>query len=645
MAVANCPSCGGPIEFAIGSSVVKVCDYCRSVVARTDVALQDLGKVAALVDTGSPLRRDLPGKYRGVGFRITGRTQMRHEMGGVWDEWYAAFDDGRWGWLAEAMGKFYITFSTHETQLPPFDQLQVGGRFGNMVVQEVGTATLISGEGEIPWRVEPGSTYQYADLSGTQHRFATIDYSEESPLFFAGEETDLKGLGIDVAHEPARKSKLKAERLNCSNCGGALNLVAPDQAERIVCPNCGAMHDVSEGDLRYMEIVELRKKPRIPLGTKGTIDGDEYVVAGWMERSVTYDEKFFWQEYLIFHREKGFRWLIDGDGHWSFAESIPPAEVGDHDKGGGEPAKQVSYGGETYKIFTDAVATVESVVGEFYWKVEVGEQARSTDYIAPPRGISKEISGKGTEREVTYTLAHYLPVEDVEKAFGVSLPRPHGVGQLQPFVAKASTAKLWRRLVMALFVIAIIVAIHSRGREVLSQFFDFSAAPAPTEPPSPQQTANKELSRVIFVAPFHIDGGKNLAIEGYSNVENAYVYVEGDIANEQTGLIDSFELPISYYHGTDSDGSWSEGSRKQTVVLPALPEGNYTMRLEGVYPENISPPRVMIVMRQGVFRWGYFIWALVLITIPAMFIGSKQIGFEVKRWENADYTQSGSRNE
>ena len=85
MAVANCPSCGGQINFAIGSSAVVICDYCHSVVARTDRGLEDLGKVAALIDTGSPLRRDLPGSYRGVGFRLVGRTQMRHEAGGMWD--------------------------------------------------------------------------------------------------------------------------------------------------------------------------------------------------------------------------------------------------------------------------------------------------------------------------------------------------------------------------------------------------------------------------------------------------------------------------------------------------------------------------------------------------------------------------------
>ena len=61
--VANCPSCGAPVEFKSGQSIVVICSYCRSAVARTDRELKDLGKVAELVETGSPL--DASGKtYR-----------------------------------------------------------------------------------------------------------------------------------------------------------------------------------------------------------------------------------------------------------------------------------------------------------------------------------------------------------------------------------------------------------------------------------------------------------------------------------------------------------------------------------------------------------------------------------------------------
>src|SRR5262249_28080103 len=52
---ANCPACGGTVEFKVSSSLVTICPYCRSVVARGDRKLEDLGKVADLVQTDSVL--------------------------------------------------------------------------------------------------------------------------------------------------------------------------------------------------------------------------------------------------------------------------------------------------------------------------------------------------------------------------------------------------------------------------------------------------------------------------------------------------------------------------------------------------------------------------------------------------------------
>src|ERR1044072_4191326 len=92
--VANCPSCGAPVEFKSGLSIVVICQYCRSAVARTDRELKDLGKVAELVETGSPLDIGLRGKWKDVSFELTGRAQLGHEMGGQWDECDATFSNG-----------------------------------------------------------------------------------------------------------------------------------------------------------------------------------------------------------------------------------------------------------------------------------------------------------------------------------------------------------------------------------------------------------------------------------------------------------------------------------------------------------------------------------------------------------------------
>jgi len=96
---AKCPTCGAPLTFRPGT-MVAVCGYCKSLSARTDRDPKLIGKVADLVDTGSPLRVGAEGNYAGRKFSLVGRTQMRHPLGGVWDEWYLALEDGRWGWLA-----------------------------------------------------------------------------------------------------------------------------------------------------------------------------------------------------------------------------------------------------------------------------------------------------------------------------------------------------------------------------------------------------------------------------------------------------------------------------------------------------------------------------------------------------------------
>src|SRR5207244_4163923 len=153
--------CGAAVVFETGTGVVAVCPHCRSAVARGDRAVEDLGKVAAVVDTGSVLKVGLEGRYDGAKFRLAGRTQMKHALGGVWDEWHAAFAGGRWGWLAEAQGRFYLTF---EQPLPPdftapdFNSLQIDqplalpGSAAPFVVAEKGIAAIAAAEGELPWR-------------------------------------------------------------------------------------------------------------------------------------------------------------------------------------------------------------------------------------------------------------------------------------------------------------------------------------------------------------------------------------------------------------------------------------------------------------------------------------------------------------
>lgn len=635
MTTANCPSCGAPVTFSIGSSEVVVCGNCNSIVARTDRGIEDHGKVAALIDTGSPLRVGADGKYRGQPFRVTGRTQLRHQAGGVWDEWYAALADGRWAWLAEAQGRFYVTFKTSGEGAPALGSLKLGDRIlGDLVVAEIGEGELISAEGELPWTPAAGARYDYADLSGPKGRFATIDYSEDTPVVFTGEEVALADLGLDdVGRASARQAKLVT--LNCSQCGGPLDLKAPDQAERIWCPYCGAGHDIANGKLAFFKKLKPSKtRPIIPLGNTGTVDGVAYVVAGFMERAVTFDRDYYWTEYLLYNRDSGYRWLVHSDDHWSFVTPLRPGDVGDVAPLG--TAKNVQYDGRPYKIFQSATARVTHVLGEFYWKVAVGERVDTVDYVSPPFGISKEITIEGA-KEIQYSHARYMEPREVEQVFGVErLVRPSGVGPIQPYPG-ARLGKLWLAMLAVLLAAAMFLGT-TRPRRLLHQAtYDIASMPAGEWGADPQSAS----ARVFFTPPFELTGTNNVEVRATSPLQNDWLYLGVDLVDESAGQLKSFEMPLEYYSGVDGGERWSEGKRTRTMFLSAPKKGPHVLRVEAHWQAGRTPPSVSIRVREGVFRVLHLVLALIAISIFPFFAVIRQAAFESRRWQESSYSPLG----
>src|SRR5262249_1224912 len=248
-----------------------------------------LGKVADLAETGSPLKVGLTGQHQGKRFRLVGRAQYKHAAGGVWDEWYAAFPANRWGWLAEAQGRFYLTFECKPSQqapLPPFDALEPDRRLKlgdnqEFTVAELGRATTLSAEGEIPYRFEPDEPLDYADLYGPDADFATLDYSGDEPALYLGSEVTLDELGISsgTRGDDREAPRISALQIACPQCGGPLTLVAPDKTERVACPNCLSLLDANQGKLKYLQTLQPGEHhPLIPLGKAGTFRGVEYTL-------------------------------------------------------------------------------------------------------------------------------------------------------------------------------------------------------------------------------------------------------------------------------------------------------------------------------------------------------------------------------
>lgn len=636
LAEASCPACGATLSFKTGSALVIVCEFCHSAIARGDKNLKDLGKVADLVDTGSPLDVGLTGNYQGMPFTLTGRAQLRHEAGGVWDEWYALFADGRWGWLAEAQGRFYLTFQRQiDTRaVPPFEMLQLGQPVPAisaggppLVVAEKGMATALGAKGEIPYTLLPGATYYYADLSGPRGEFATLDYGDIPPNFYAGREVAFEQLGFPVyAKAPEREAqRVSAKQLSCPQCAGPLALRAPDITERVACPNCGALLDVKDWRFEYFKALKPgRVMPIIPIGSVGEFQGTKYTVIGFMQRSVTFDKKYFWEEYLLYEPRAGFRWLVRSDDHWNFVQSVPVAEVIDS-------GRTVRFGGKGFKLYQDTPATVEFIAGEFYWKVTFGETVKAADFIAPPLMLSREIAGgsdkkRGATGEINWSLGTYLKSQEVEKAFGITgLPRPTTVAPNQPFLHK-KVYLYWAFLVVASLFLLVAFAVISPDRKVYEQSFVL------------EPIKSLEDSQVRFTEPFALQANQNVRVTASAELENTWVDVQGDVINNVTNESQGFSIPIEYYRGVDDGESWSEGGKSKSEYLSAMPAGDYILGLDIRWEKFQQPVTVNVKVEQGVMNGGILIVALFLLTIPPVFVMIYHFSFAKKRWQDSDFS-------
>ena len=635
---ANCPSCAGPIEFKAGSTLVLICPYCRSAVARTDRGLSDLGKVAEIAESESPLKLGLKGVFNGNRFELTGRAQLKHESGGYWDEWYATFSNGWVGWLAEAQGRFYLTFYQplpNGTALPSFDQLQIGQPVPEipapapLQVTEKGVATSVAADGEIPYQLVPNEQSQYADLTGKNNSFGTIDYSISPPWVFIGQQVSLADIGLADARPAEREARrTTAAGMGCPNCGGPLALVAPDKAERVTCPNCNSLLDVNQGNLSYFKtLTPPADAPSflLQVGMEGTFSGDvKFKIIGAVVRSVTIEGiTYYWHEYLLYNPSIGFRWLVHSDNHWNFVEPVNPAEV--ENSGIYAPGGYIKYNGTKYKIFQDAPAVVQYVQGEFYWRVEQGETVRAIDYVAAPVMLSQEV----TSNEVNWSAGVYMTNAEIEKAFGISdLPKPWGVAPNQPFTGSFYYTWGLLPLVLLFLVAMIMIPLSGLTTTIFSQQVVLPPMTSATQP----QTA--------FSTPFDVKPNRNVRITASAPVDNSFAELDIDLINDQNDEVESVNIPIEYYSGSDSDGAWTEGSKEQDATLSSLPGGKYTLRVEGTWQNWQQPMPVSVKVEQNVFRGVNFCCAFIALAIVPIFGVIRKWSFEHSRWKDSMFTVS-----
>ena len=629
---ANCPACGAPVAFRSSASFHAVCEFCRSTLVRQDGKLENLGRMADLVEDASPLRLGSEGRYQGTHFAIIGRIQLRYAAG-VWNEWHLLFDDQRTGWLSDAAGEYVVSFLTPpRAELPsleslaPEDALTLAGR--EFVVTDIEQATCVAGEGELPFSFGAGYPAPLVDLrtrDGAAAGFATIDYSETPPLFFVGQSLPFAAFaftGLRDGEAAARPAAVAA--LQCPACGGPIAI--HDKAVlSVACPSCLTVLDAQDPKLRVLQkaAAALRVEPAIALGSVGRFGGREWTVIGFQQRAIVPGDGPPWQEYLLHHPQEGFRWLVEAQGHWNWVS--PLAKLPVHRPG----APTATLGGESFRRFSAGKAETRFVIGEFTWTVSVGETWDTADFIAPPRMLSREANGN----EVTWSVGDYLPPAEVAAAFGIKdpLPAPTGIGMNQPNPRidghRTTCSNFWRFAGLALLAQLLWVFVLG-GHSLLDQRLVFS--PRAEEP--------------LTTRAFRLDGGaRALAVRHDTDLDNNWLGLNLTLVDKDSGRAWHARTEVSYWQGSDGGERWSEGDRARELVFRDIPPGNYHFVIDG----EVSDERpVAVADRITVVRnpapWSNLFLLLGFLAVFPVLSRLGVANFEASRWREADFLPGGA---
>ena len=403
---------------------------------------------------------------------------------------------------------------------------------------------------------------------------------------------------------------------DCTQCGAPVKVRAEGMSLVCICGSCHTIMDAL--DERHEIIAKSASKnfriQYIELGTRGKFKGHFWEVIGYMEKSD--NVSYRWSEYLLFNPVRGFRWITENEGHWNYIVPIKKIDL--------EQRISAEYGGNSYDLFHKGASVVINVLGEFYWRVSIGDHAIVKDYVKNDEILSYEKMGT----EVSWSLGEYVDPETIRTVFKLKgLPSPNGVAPNQPNIMAShsfAVTKLWSFFIVLAIAIHLIAMVISQNRVVSSNDFYY---PVPA-------SVGEKVDRATPIFSLN-DETANLQIVLDANINDSWLYVVGNLVNVDTGETVEFDKGIEYYSGRDSDGKWSEGSRRGDIILLDIPIGNYQLNFEVSGDKSAD---YKITVRRDVLIRGNILWVFGLLSFVPLLLLFRKRNFEMKRWSQSDFS-------
>ncbi len=619
----RCPNCGGEHSLVNPGISMLVCDFCSTVVYWDQETALQTGKKSILPEGDTRLFMHATGSLAGRPYEVVGHLSYQHGAG-TWDEWYLQLGDGGVAWVSEDERKLSLELPVAAPDgLPPLEELHTGFTISlagtGYTVRELGQATCVGGEGQLPFAIQPDEQYRYADLASLDGAsFATLEYDKESaPTCFAGQVLSHEQLTIDDERPPSTAGGHEGRNIKCPNCDAALEVTGSREVKTQVCDYCGAQNDLTGAEAKVMGVNPQDYDPGFyfEIGQGGTFDGSVYEVCGRILSED--DEGYLSREYLLHNPDAGYLWLSEENNHYLLnrptqqAPNINPFYLA---------AKQtVKAGGRTYQFYESGTTRLVYVDGALPWQASSGDRNSYADLIAPPYMFQVEQS----EQEVEYFIGEYITVEQVWNAFSSdqAMPSTYGVHPAQPFSRgpMARTLMTLGGLFALLNLLLLGWSLGSGGEVIFNKKF------------SANDYLKESLSEPFTVGPQRVMGLKIAA-----PLNNSWLALQVALVNSADQVVQEMESDISYYQGVEGGESWSEGSRTSTTYGIAPPPGTYRLLFKGAggtgNAGSAGQERLQVALVQGVVLTRYFLAAFIITLLFPLFEIVRKRMFETRRW-------------
>jgi hypothetical protein len=115
--------------------------------------------------------------------------------------------------------------------------------------------------------------------------------------------------------------------------------------------------------------------------------------------------------------------------------------------------------------------------------------------------------------------------------------------------------------------------------------------------------------------------------------------VQADLINDATDEVVSVYAEPGYYFGSDSDGSWSEGSRSESKTTDEVDKGRYVLRLTTSWDAAHPIHEVAVGVSSSGPNGCCLIFFLLLLVLWPGFAMFSSNAFERRRWEDSVFQQ------